>query len=83
MAAIIASQALISGAFTIVNEAIYAGADAVDGALDSMSGLTSQPNLGAIVASLEGSERDPCGADTGVDRAALQSLSDYWEGVRP
>ncbi len=61
--------------------AVYAGADAVDGALDAMSGLTSQPNLGAIVAALEGSERDPCGPD-GVDRAALQSLSDYWEGVR-
>ena len=61
--------------------AVYAGADAVDGALDAMSGLTSQPNLGAIVAALEGSERDPCGPE-GVDRAALQSLSDYWEGVR-
>ena len=61
--------------------AVYAGADAVDGALDAMSGLTSQPNLGAIVAALEGSERDPCGPG-GVDRAALQALSDYWEGVR-
>src|SRR5690606_26290194 len=29
--------------------AIEAGADAVDGAIDSMSGLTSQPNLGSIV----------------------------------
>lgn len=64
-----------------VLSAVYAGADAVDGALDAMSGLTSQPNLGAIVAALEGSERDPCGPG-GVDRAALQSLSDYWEGVR-
>ena len=32
--------------------AIEAGVDAVDGALDSMSGLTSQPNLGSIVAAL-------------------------------
>ena len=32
--------------------AIDAGADAVDGAMDSMSGLTSQPNLGSIVEAL-------------------------------
>ena len=58
--------------------AIEAGCDAVDGALDAMSGLTSQPNLGSIAAALAGSERD---AD--LDGAALQSLSDYWEDVRP
>jgi len=40
--------------------AIEAGCDAVDCALDSMSGLTSQPNLGAIVPALEGGPRDPC-----------------------
>ncbi|NKF23969.1 pyruvate carboxylase [Solimonas marina] len=57
--------------------AIEAGVDAVDGALDSMSGLTSQPNLGSIAAALAGSERDP-----GVDLDALQRLSDYWEDVR-
>ncbi|MCO5107113.1 MAG: pyruvate carboxylase [Burkholderiaceae bacterium] len=57
--------------------AVEAGADAVDGAMDAMSGLTSQPNLGAIVAALEGSERDP-----GVDRAAMQEISHYWEGAR-
>jgi pyruvate carboxylase len=57
--------------------AIDAGCDAVDGALDSMSGLTSQPNLGSIAASLAGSERD-----TGVDLEAMQQLSEYWEGVR-
>jgi len=57
--------------------AIEAGVDAVDGALDSMSGLTSQPNLGAIVAALSGSERDPK-----VDFEAMQQLSTYWEGVR-
>lgn len=57
--------------------AVEAGCDAVDGALDAMSGLTSQPNLGSIAAALAGSERDP-----GVDLAALQSLSHYWEGVR-
>ncbi len=57
--------------------AVEAGVDAIDGALDAMSGLTSQPNLGAIVAALEGSERDP-----GLDRDGLRQLSDYWEGVR-
>ncbi len=57
--------------------AIDAGCDAVDGALDAMSGLTSQPNLGSIAAALQGSARDP-----GVDLAAMQALSHYWEGVR-
>ena len=57
--------------------AVESGCDIVDGALDSMSGLTSQPNLGAIVAALAGSDRDP-----GVDLGAMQSLSQYWEGVR-
>src|SRR5699024_471944 len=57
--------------------AAEAGADAVDGALDAMSGMASQPNLGAISAALAGGERDP-----GIDRSALRQLSDYWEGVR-
>ena len=57
--------------------AIDAGVDAVDGALDAMSGLTSQPNLGAIAAALAGSPRDP-----GVSFEAMQALSTYWEGVR-
>jgi len=57
--------------------AVEAGADAIDGALDSMSGLTSQPSLGAIVAALEGSEHDPK-----IALGALQAVSGYWEGVR-
>jgi len=57
--------------------AIEAGADAVDGAVDSMSGLTSQPNLGSIAAALAGTEREP-----NVDLQAIQELSHYWEGVR-
>ena len=57
--------------------AIDAGCDAVDGALDAMSGLTSQPNLGSIAAALSGSQRDP-----GMDLSAMQALSHYWEGVR-
>jgi Pyruvate carboxylase len=35
-----------------------AGADVVDVAVDSMSGMTSQPSMGAVVASLQGSDID-------------------------
>ncbi|MEM7222989.1 MAG: pyruvate carboxylase [Pseudomonadota bacterium] len=54
-----------------------AGVDAVDGALDSMSGLTSQPNLGSMVEALRGQPRD-----TGLDGDALRTLDTYWEAVR-
>ena len=54
-----------------------AGADVVDVALDAMSGLTSQPSMGAIVAALHGAERD-----TGLALEDLQGLVDYWEQVR-
>lgn len=37
---------------------LQAGADVVDAAVDSMSGMTSQPSMGAIVASLQGTEHD-------------------------
>jgi pyruvate carboxylase len=57
--------------------AVDAGADAVDGAIDSMSGLTSQPNLGSIVEALRHGPRD-----TGVDPANLRLISSYWEQVR-
>jgi pyruvate carboxylase len=57
--------------------AIDAGADAVDGALDSMSGLTSQPNLGSIVEALRHGPRE-----SGVDAESLRTLSGYWEQVR-
>lgn len=60
-----------------VLSAIGAGCDAVDGALDAMSGLTSQPNLSSIAAALAGSERDP-----GLDPDRLHEASMYWEGVR-
>ena len=40
-----------------------AGADVVDCAVDSMSGLTSQPSMGALVASCERTELDT-GAET-------------------
>ncbi|SCA56845.1 Pyruvate carboxylase [Candidatus Terasakiella magnetica] len=57
--------------------AAEAGVDAVDAALDSMSGLTSQANLGSIVAALKNTPRD-----TGLDQTALRKVSDYWEAVR-
>lgn len=38
--------------------AYEAGADVVDVAVDSMSGMTSQPSMGAIVAALEKTESD-------------------------
>lgn len=57
--------------------AIDAGVDAVDAAMDSFSGLTSQPNLGSIVEALRGQARDP-----GIDKTALREVDHYWEGVR-
>ena len=66
------------GSIASVYAAVQAGIDAVDGALDSMSGLTSQPSLGALVAMLEGTDRSP-----GFDAQRLQPISRYWEGVRP
>jgi pyruvate carboxylase len=61
----------------ILLKAAEAGVDIVDAALSSLSGLTAQPNLNALVATLEGSERDPQ-----VNAAGLQKLANYWETVR-
>lgn len=36
--------------------AAEAGADVVDVAVDSMSGMTSQPCMGALISSLQGTE---------------------------
>ena len=58
-------------------KAAEAGADIADGAVASMSGGTSQPNLNAIVASLRNTPRD-----TGLDLEMLNQCSDYWETVR-
>jgi pyruvate carboxylase len=57
--------------------AIDAGADAVDGAVDALSGLTSQPNLGSIIESLKFGPRD-----SGIDTDHLRLISTYWEQVR-
>lgn len=54
-----------------------AGADAVDAATDSMSGTTSQPSIGAVLASLEGSE-----FESGLDARQVRALDTYWAQVR-
>jgi pyruvate carboxylase len=57
--------------------AAAAGVDAVDCAMDALSGNTSQATLGTIVESLQFTERD-----TGLDIRAIREISDYWEAVR-
>jgi pyruvate carboxylase len=57
--------------------AAQAGADAVDAAIDSMSGMTSQPAVGAILASLEGTD-----CDSGLDAHAIRNLDAYWAQLR-
>ncbi|MDZ5450912.1 pyruvate carboxylase [Labrys sp. ZIDIC5] len=65
----------IAGATVLA--AIEAGVDAVDAAMDAMSGTTSQACLGSIVEALRHSERDP-----GLDPEAIRQISFYWEAVR-
>ncbi len=60
-----------------VLKAAEAGVHIADGAIASMSGQTSQPNLNSIVASLNHTRRD-----TKLDLAALNQYADYWETVR-
>jgi pyruvate carboxylase len=57
--------------------AIAAGVDAVDGAAAPLSGMTSQPNLGAIVAATDHTPQQ-----TGVSLKGLIALEPYWEAVR-
>lgn len=57
--------------------AIEAGVDAVDCAVDSFSGLTSQPSMGSILNALNGSEKAPT-----IDRSAINKIALYFEGVR-
>jgi len=54
-----------------------AGVDAVDCAMDALSGNTSQATLGTIVEALRHTERD-----TGLDITAIRKISNYWESVR-
>ncbi len=57
--------------------AIESGVDAVDAAMDALSGNTSQPCLGSIAAALRGDVHDPQ-----LDQDAIQRISFYWEAVR-
>ena len=57
--------------------AIDAGVDAVDAAVASMAGTTSQPSLSALVAAT-----DHTGRATGLSLAAVSDLEPYWEVVR-
>ncbi len=57
--------------------AAEAGVDAVDCAMDALSGNTSQATLGSVVEALAHSDRD-----TGLDIHAIRDISDYWETVR-
>ncbi|GAA4532811.1 pyruvate carboxylase [Chelativorans composti] len=57
--------------------AVEAGVDAIDAAMDALSGGTSQPCLGSIVEALKGDERD-----TGLDTEWIRRISFYWEAVR-
>ncbi|AEI94555.1 pyruvate carboxylase [Roseobacter litoralis] len=54
-----------------------AGVDAVDCAMDALSGNTSQATLGSVVSALKHTDRD-----TGLDMSAIREISDYWEEVR-
>ncbi len=54
-----------------------AGVDIADGALSSMSGMTSQPCLNSVVAALMHTQRE-----TGLSLESLDRLSDYWADVR-
>ncbi|XP_076813420.1 pyruvate carboxylase, mitochondrial-like [Clavelina lepadiformis] len=57
--------------------ATEAGADIVDGAIDSMSGMTSQPSIGALVTSCERTA-----LDTGLPMNQLALYNEYWEQTR-
>ncbi len=54
-----------------------AGVDAVDCAMDALSGNTSQATLGTLVEALRHSDRA-----TGLNIDAIRRISNYWEAVR-
>ncbi len=57
--------------------AIEGGADIVDAAISSMSGLTSQPNMNSIVAAISSTKYA-----SGLNKEWMQKISDYFETVR-
>ncbi len=64
-------------AIATIIEAAKAGVDAVDAAMDALSGNTSQPTLGSVVEALRHTDRE-----TGLDIRAIREISNYFEAVR-
>ncbi|MCK9172621.1 pyruvate carboxylase [Desulfuromonas thiophila] len=62
---------------TMLLMATQAGVDIVDTALSSISGLTSQPSMNALLSTLKGTIWEPA-----VNTTGLQQLANYWETVR-
>ncbi|CDZ75379.1 Pyruvate carboxylase [Peptoniphilus sp. ING2-D1G] len=58
--------------------AAEAGVDIADVAINSMSGLTSQPALNSVVAALQHTDRD-----TLLDLDKIEEINKYWLKVRP
>ncbi len=58
-------------------KAAEGGVDIADGAMASMSGLTSQPSLNAVIEALRFQPRD-----TGLDFDSTQAIDRYWQAVR-
>ncbi|MBW2186959.1 MAG: pyruvate carboxylase, partial [Deltaproteobacteria bacterium] len=58
---------------TMLLMAAQAGVDIVDTALSSISGLTSQPSMNALLATTKGTMWDP-----NVDEEGMQTLANYW-----
>ncbi|MGX4601652.1 pyruvate carboxylase [Faecalimicrobium sp. JNUCC 81] len=54
-----------------------AGVDIVDGALETMAGLTSQPSINAIVEALKNTERD-----TKIDLYGYEEIGSYYRDLR-
>ncbi|MCL2200380.1 MAG: pyruvate carboxylase [Oscillospiraceae bacterium] len=65
-----------NGVATVL-KAAEAGVDIVDTAVSSMSSLTSQPSMNAVITALCGHERD-----TGIADDDILPISEYWEHVR-
>ena len=64
-------------AIATILAASEAGVGAVDCAMDSFSGNTSQATLGSVVEAMRNTDRDP-----GLDIGAIREISDYFEAVR-
>ncbi|WP_415238292.1 pyruvate carboxylase [Seleniivibrio woodruffii] len=57
--------------------AFEAGADIIDAAVSSMSGLTSQPSMNSIMAALDGQPKS-----SSLSKDTTQQVSDYFDRVR-